>query len=75
MLTLESNLFPPIPLDDTSGGDSSGVLGWLQPTLRGVPGFGTIAPYGEASAGVGALVFYGVLALAAFGAVSLFRGR
>lgn len=73
-LTLETNILPAIPL--TGAGEGSGLgglaLSIVRPTLRGVPGLGTVAPYGEAF-GVGTIVGVGMIAVWLIGAFVVVR--
>src|SRR5713101_1245846 len=59
-LQLETNILPPIPLSLDKTGQQTSWLSWVRPTIKNVPLVGTIAPYGEASGGVGTFVFFGV---------------
>ncbi len=74
--TLETNLTPPIPINLTgAAGEVSWWMRLVQPTITGqiLGAPVTIAPAGRALAGVGTVVFFGVLGLAVYGAVKLFR--
>jgi len=79
-LVFSTNITPEIPLEAGTGQDqgAGGLLAWLQPTITGdLPLVGPVnlAPYGQATPGLGAVVFYGVLLLAAVGAWKLIGGR
>lgn len=74
---LLSNITPPIPLNGGGGGGfNQRLMGWIRPGIVGtlpLVGAVNVAPYGAPTPGVGTLVFYGVLALAGYGAFKLFK--
>jgi len=80
VLVIETNVTPPLELElaGAAGGEGDGgpLLALVRPTVRGdVAGFPVRwAPAGEAIAGLGSVVFVGVLLLALYGAWSLLRG-
>lgn len=73
--TLSTNATPTIELDKQAQGAGGDLLKWIKPTLDGEILGRRIhwAPYGDATAGAGVLVTYGVFGLAIFGAWCLLR--
>lgn len=73
--TFETNATPKIELDQKAQGAGGDLLKWLKPTLNGEFLGRHIhwAPYGDATAGAGVLVTYGIIGLALYGAFCIVR--
>lgn len=80
-ITIKTNLMPAITFDPflkkkEPAAPSTPILKILRPTIEydlPVVGKGRYAPWGNAVEGLGGLLVYGVLAMAVFGALSLFQ--
>lgn len=72
MATLSTNATPPIELSLGTNEQPSWLVSLLQPSVD----LGAVhyAPAGEPAAGMGTLVFFGVLLLAGYGLIRLTRG-
>ena len=73
MATLRTNFTPPIELSIGSSEQPNPLVTLLQPAVD----FGGVqyAPAGEPAAGLGTVVFFGVLLLASYGLIRLTKGR
>ncbi len=69
-LVIETNVTPPLEWDPAAQEEPSAVLAWLRPRIAGdLAGLPVRwAPWGDPVPGLGVLVFWGVLGLAAYGA-------